>query len=228
MFDLFKKEDKNLKWSIEKVYHDPDTWINDISKEQRLKTFSMKYIEMEYLNKYQGLIKDYIVITPTEGVEDFKLFENFVAFQISKRNERLGLNKNFWIQKPGESIESSNPVFFPKNIEQKIPEHKKETDGSQEISSEFLEIALKKVKLYYDQKKDLARAINDAYNYLEGPTSLDEILKHSPNYEEVERADSKHPDLPSFIDFVRIIEKNLKQIIPNYEEEKSKNKNDSN
>ena len=108
-----------------------------------------------------------------------------------------------------------------KNLKESDKNVTEKTDEFIDNSSEFLEIALKKVKLYYDQKKDLAQAINDAYNYLEGPTSLDENLKQIiPNYEEVERADSKHPDLPSFIDFVRIIEKNLKQIIPNYEEEK--------
>ena len=128
MFGIFKKGDNNLNWSIEKVYNDPEKWFKDISKEQRLKTFAMKYVELDHIDKDQGLTKDNIVIMPTKEFEDFKLFENFVSAQISLRNKRLGLNKNFWILKPGESIESYKPDFYPKNIAQKIPKH--EDDNS--------------------------------------------------------------------------------------------------
>ena len=128
MFGIFKKGDNNLNWSIEKVYNDPEKWFKDISKEQRLKTFAMKYVELDHIDKDQGLTKDNIVIMPTKEFEDFKLFENFVSAQISLRNKRLGLNKNFWILKPGESIESNKPDFYPKNIVQKIPKH--EDDNS--------------------------------------------------------------------------------------------------
>ena len=75
MFNLFKKENKNLNWSIEDVYNNPLSWFNDISKEQRLKTFTIKYIESDYLDKDHGLVEDYIVITPIKGFEDFKLLK---------------------------------------------------------------------------------------------------------------------------------------------------------
>ena len=41
MFNLFKKENKNLSLLIEDVYNNPLSWFNDISKEQRLKTFKL-------------------------------------------------------------------------------------------------------------------------------------------------------------------------------------------
>lgn len=212
MFNLFKKENKNLNWSIEDVYNNPLSWFNDISKEQRLKTFTIKYIESDYLDKDHGLVEDYIVITPIKGFEDFKLFENFVSFQISKRNERLGLNKSFCILKPNETKNNYEFNFFPNPLDTKL-EKGNNTINSKDISPELIQKALEIFKVYYKNNKDISLSIVDTYSDLHGRYDFELFEKQDPLY----------PNMPSLVDFTRIMVENLKEIIPSIEESKKSN-----
>jgi len=202
-------EDQVTKRMIEIYSKEINETPMSIETSTKLKTSSDKYLQIENILGTLLNTMEEFGDTDSEEYSDSQQYHTTTTFFYKILNEKSLEGAMISIISDGKNLKESD-----KNVTEK-------TDEFIDNSSEFLEIALKKVKLYYDQKKDLAQAINDAYNYLEGPTSLDENLKQIiPNYEEVERADSKHPDLPSFIDFVRIIEKNLKQIIPNYEEEK--------